>query len=666
MPKTAVAGGRFPINYAVKLPEFDTAGAVAYAAHDAEDSAHHVYALIGHSGVPLRHNVFEAQRLNNISRIVSAEASEILPRFDGDGAGLVLIMHRPEGGVIEWDPDDTSMRIAETKVRKVLLPQILDGLESLADLDLTHRRINPRNIFYDDKDKTSIILGECVSEAPGASQPVMFEPIGRSMASPNGRGDGLPPDDVYALGVTIYCLLRGGRPAKKLTDAEFNQSRFLAGTWAALGADNGIPTGLVSLLRGMLNDDPEARWTAQEARLWLDGTAPRPRSGRKVGQVPSTLIEYAGHKVPTSKALAFLLAEKSANGARRIREKDFVSWVTNGLRDAPDRKKLQKIVDRYKAAGKNRSATDIFLLARVCRLLDPEGPIQLGQLAFFVDGLGPLLAAAFKNDKKGDLNDIEVGVGGGLLIDAVEQNDATVSRRLRLDAIKVQEYVNQNTLGLGLERALYDLCPSLPCQSPVVERYFATDLLELATALESAAGKGQLPSRLIDRHMAAFLGKQSGALEPQLEALRKAGDIPSSIALGTLDVLEAVQRRYAPIPMPALTIWMCGELSRVIDLLRSKKRRDLMTEKLSSVVSSGSLTEVSRTMDFPSTLKRDENEYQDTVIEFANNEILLRKLRQKVSMHDQLARAAGYGGVAAIGMIVWALVVVFFAFGGRE
>jgi hypothetical protein len=48
------------------------------------------------------------------------------------------------------------------------------------------------------------MLGECVSETSGVSQPAIFEPIERAMALPTGRGEGTPPDDMFALGVTAH------------------------------------------------------------------------------------------------------------------------------------------------------------------------------------------------------------------------------------------------------------------------------------------------------------------------------------------------------------------------------------------------------------------------------------------------------------------------------
>lgn len=662
--ENAIVEDRYHVIYSAPLPEHDTAGAVAYGAQDTEDAAHSVYALACHPSIPLRHHMLEAHKFQNYAHMACVEASGVLPRNGGGGLGLVLIVRRPKGGLIEWDPEDTTKRISDTVARKVFIPQLLDGLDSLFSRDQTHRRINPRNIFYDDSDKTVIALGECVSEPPGASQPAMFEPLERAIASPNGRGEGGPPDDIYALGVTLYCLLRGGNPLKDLSDAEAIRSRLSKGTWGALGEDTGIPRGIVSLLKGMLNDDPEARWTLREIQLWLEGTAPRARAGRRAVPAPSIPIEYGGQQVPNSRALAYLLAEQPARGARRILEKDFVKWVTNNLRDAPDEKLLQQVVDQANKVGKNQSAAGMFVLARVCRLLDPEGPVRFGSLAFFLDGLGPMLAAAFKNNKKDDLQFLEAGIGGGLLLDAVDQGTAVNTRRLRLLAIQMQDNVIQNTKGMGLERCLYDLCPSLPCQNPVVEPYYATNLVDFGAALEAIAAKGVLTSDVFDRHVVAFIGSQSSALEPQIELLRAAGKIPSATALATLDLLEILQRRFAPTPMPALTSWMCRELDCVMDLIRSKKRRGLMAEKMSSVISGASLTEVARTMDFPSALKRDENEYKDVAIEFANNEIQLRKIRQGVSRLDRMAQVTGFGGVAAIGTLVWALVVVFFVFGG--
>lgn len=663
--ETLVAN-RYRVDFLRPYPEYDTLGGTAYVANDREDSNHAVYALVCHPGVPQRHGMLEAQNAQTYSHMLCVEASGLLPRRDGQGVGRVLIFPRPEGGRIEWDPEDTSKRLSDDDARKIVVPQLLDALDSLVSRDQTHRRVNPYNIFFEDKQKSLIVLGECVSEPAGASQPAMFEPVERAMASVHGRGEGTPADDMYAFGVTLYCLLRGGDPFNGKSAGEVNRARLFEGTWVALGGGTGIPPGYISLLHGLLSDDPEARWSLREVQLWIDGTAPRARSARRTARVPNNPIEYLGNKVPNSRSLAFLLSDRPGQGTRRIREKDFVKWVCNGLRDAPEEKVLSEVIALAKAPGKNRASGDLFLLARICQLLDPEGPLRLGQLAFFVDGLGPVLAAAFKADKSGDIQTLEAGFGGGLLLDAAEHGNFTNVRRQRLDAIRYQENVMQKALGYGLQRCLYEACPSLACQSPAIERYHTTTVVDFAADMETEAGKGRLGFPLIDAHIAAFLGSRTGALEVQLGTLRAAGDMPTSVALATLDLMEAVQRLFWTRPMPALAALMCRELDRVIELVHSKKRRALMLDKINTVRDSGSLTEVARTMDFPAVLKRDREEYQDTIVNYANNEIEIRKLRSGAAHRVRMAQATGYGGVAAIGALLLTLVVSYLAFGGGQ
>ncbi len=518
--------------------------------------------------------------------------------------------------------------------------------------------------MFEDQQKSLVTLGECVSEPAGSSQPIMFEPIERAMASVLGRGEGTAADDIYALGVTLYCLLRGGDPFKGKSPSEINRARLLEGTWNALGADAGIPTGYVSLLRGLLVDDPEVRWTLREIQLWVEGTAPRPRSGQRSVRAPSNPIEYLGDKVPNSRTLAFLLAERPGQGTRRIREKDFVKWVCNGLRDAPKEAKLEEAIASASTPGKDRAASDLFLLARVSQLLDPDGPLRLGGQAFFIDGIGPILASAFKADKSGELQTIKTGFGGGLLLDAAAHGTDADVRRTKLEAIRYQENVMQGTLGYGLERCLYDACPSLPCQSPVLEHCHTTSIIDLAADLENEAAMGRLVFPIIDEHIAAFVASQTGGLDAPLHNLRAAGSVSTALVLATLDLLEAVQRLFWTRPLPALTGLMCRELERLIDLIHSKKRQALMADKLDSVRDSSNLTEVVRTMDLPAVLKRDEDEYQLTIVEYANNEIEIRKLKRNEALRSRMAQATGYGTVAAVGAVLLAFVVGFFILNG--
>jgi eukaryotic-like serine/threonine-protein kinase len=655
----AIIDDRFKLDLAARCPQFDTLGGEAFAAQDLDDPGNPVYAFICRPGVPLRLKTIESLRGQAVPHLAGVLTLGLIPTTD-DGERQALVVSRPLGGALTWSADKPSARFSETDARNVFLPQMLDILDALFGRGQTHRRIHPSNIFYQDAEKGQLVLGECVSEPPGVSQPAVFESLERAMAMPVGRGDGTPADDLYALGVTLYYLLRGGDPLKGVADQKIMRSRLSKGTWTTLGGASGIPVGFASALQGLLADDLRVRWNLKELQSWLAGTAPKARA-TSATITSSSPLKYSGREIPNSRALAYALGANPAQGLRKIKEKNFARWVS-GLRDAPATEKLEALTVNISAGG--RAVRDMFLLARVCLLLDPSGPLRLGPMAFFPDGLGPVVAGAYKKNNSAEVQILTEGMGSGLVAEATVGDDRPTSKRVQLEAVRIQEIVARDAPGQGLERALYELCPGFPCQSPLVKKRSAMSLDSLMNALELAAANPIRATELLDRHLTGFIARQSTGLQFLVDRLRSTGDSHSAVVLATLDVLEAVQRQHTPAPLPILSGMICKELEIVVGRIHGKKRREIMIKQLTTLSKSGDLGHISRTLDLRTVLKRDEAEYQNVVVEFANNEILRSKLGQNLLNRHQRAETSGHAGVAAIGAILLALVVGYFVIGG--
>src|SRR3546814_20918129 len=84
-------------------------------------------------------------------------------------------------------------------VRSPLMPVF----KELGGRNLTHRAIRASNLFFSDSARESVVLGECFSLPAGMAQPSIYEPVDAAMAMPEGRGQGVPADDYYSLGVLV-------------------------------------------------------------------------------------------------------------------------------------------------------------------------------------------------------------------------------------------------------------------------------------------------------------------------------------------------------------------------------------------------------------------------------------------------------------------------------
>ena len=160
----------------------------------------------------------------------------------------------------------------------------------MAGHKVTHRAVRADNIFFMDKERKTVVLGDCVTAPPGADNPPVFETIERSMASPGGRGKGNFTDDLFALAVSMVFIVQGSNPVSALSEDELVIARVVQGSYATISVGTRIPMALLEPLRGLLSDNLDERWTMEELGLWLDGQRLTPLQKR-----PSRNLKTPSH-----------------------------------------------------------------------------------------------------------------------------------------------------------------------------------------------------------------------------------------------------------------------------------------------------------------------------------------------------------------------------------
>ena len=304
---TLIVDDRYRLDLAVRHKDFDTKGAIAVGAVSLEEPDAPLYALLGHFGVPMNYAALASLRLLEPVGLATRLADEIVQLPGGEGDRLAVVVNRPLGGSIAWDAQHPARRPTEEKIRRAILPQILDVLEEMERVDLSHGAIHPENIFYQDNDHRSIVLGECFSEPAGIRMPAAFEPLERAMTDPESRGEATPASDMYALGVTLLAMLQGcdlfyGRDHRDLL-----ANKVVRGSYNALSANGPLPAGLITLLHGLLIDDPLQRWSLHEVKLWVTGTAPRARASSSRTKPTTQSVTFEGHVIHASRMLAYAM-----------------------------------------------------------------------------------------------------------------------------------------------------------------------------------------------------------------------------------------------------------------------------------------------------------------------------------------------------------------------
>jgi hypothetical protein len=479
-------------------------------------------------------------------------------------------------------------------------------LLALAGLGIPHRGIRPDNLFRPAAGGP-VTLGEAWALPPAFAQPAVVEPPPSALCLPAGRGDGTIADDLYALGVTLVALATGQWPMAGLDDGAATRAKLERGSLVAVLADQRLPGGLVTLVRGLLAEDPDHRPGPGELAGWPGAGRTRAISARPIRKAtcPLPIGPVQPRDLPS---LAAALGTHWAEGVAAVRSGAVTVWLERALGESQLAGKLREAIEE-EAAGGDPLVLDA-MLCRAIALLDPRAPMFWRGAALMPEALGAVLAQAVLAPgegalARGDLEDLidSLAIGrwgaasGGRHADPVALE--RMSRQYRLMR-------HSAATGSGVERLLYHLNPAQPCLSPLLAGRMATSLPALLRALEAAASTlpaGTLP---FDRHIAAFIAVQvEGRLDGELAAIDEARSAAEAAASVT-GIFAALQRLHGGAAMPALGRVLGDLAAPMARSWREKARRERAVAELSRVAASGDLLALHALLADPALRQRDQ------------------------------------------------------------
>jgi len=205
--------------------------------------------------------------------------------------------------------------------------------------------------------------------------------------------------------------------------------------------------------------------------------------------------------------------------------------------------------------------------------------------------------------------------------------------------------------GYGVERVLYELNQFLPCRSPVLASAYVYSLRDLLPAIDSVvAEKGSL-SKLVDRHIAAFIASRlKGSLDSQLAALEHTTGASVSSKIGMTGLLAKVQNEYQHQMTPNLTAWLVEELQPAISRYHSKSLRKRISDKMDEVAASGNLMELFHTLSNKNIVTKDERAQSRAKREYGE---AAREVKRLESEEFQVeAKRTGWRIAAGISLVI--------------
>ena len=618
---------RFVVLSAQPLPDLSTSLADAYVAEDKKEPSRRLFALVCRPGIPTRLGAMRT--LKGVSYQGIMQLVEWGP-MNWPSAGrqcMTLIYERPQGARLMKNLKDEIPKFSEHEITKRVVEPLLAVMKDMAAKGVPHRNVRPTNLFFMDERQDRIALGDCASVPAAMDQPAVFEPIESAMCNPLARGSGSELDDMYSLGATLAVLMIGRLPVAMMDEDTILRNKLEYGSYSTIVGENRLPLAIVELLRGLLCDDVNVRWTPEFLELWVQGRRMTPIQAKQEKRA-ARAFPFQGREYLTRRELAAAFAKHWDAGLAVILEGKLEIWLRRAVEDKEMAEAVVNMVRMAMTAATDKAGAEQVMMCNVLMMLDPLAPIRYRGFGAMPDGIG--VALAVQMSKQADTK---------LLVDMIrrdvpkayfevpnaERDDPLVESNFR----EIRNLMSQTGLGFGLERALYELNDSLPCQSKLVAEEYAMDVKEMMVGLNAyGASKGDAKQWPCDRHMAAFIGARARSdVDRNLASINDPDKGKALMAL--LNMLAVFQYRLGPESMPGLANWVSKLAGTLVEGYHSREKRKEFETTLPKLAKRGSVVEIFQLLDDPNAKEKDVNDFSWAQAQYLAAEEAIKRIENQ-------------------------------------
>lgn len=654
---------RYEIQPGAPIPLLNAVGGNAFTAKALREKRIEPFAVICHASILPRMDI-----CSTVGSLDNATHMRLLDWGLVDwpqdrGRRYCLVFERPGGKRLMGSLTDTLDPMPEDQLTRQIIHPLVSALKELSSRGVVHGAIRPTNLFYRDLAGGGLMLGDCVSAQPGYGQPVLLETIERGMANPAGRGTGTMADDLYSLGVTLLILALGRNPLSGLDDEAVLQAKLERGSYPALVQQHRLPLAINEVVRGLLVDDPKQRWTLNDLDLWVAGRRLSPKQPQ-ISRRAARPLEFQGSEYWHCRTLARAFARHAPAAASVIESGELDKWLRRSMGDDVRAEAVNNAIQTA-SSGKGGSQGDR-LVARVCIALDPAAPIRYRGRAMMPDGIATMLADAFMRGESPQ-------AVAEVLANQLPMFWVNVQTDFKPEFVplvqsfdQLRGFLDRSSHGLGVERVLYEMNPTMPCMSSLVAKQLPTSPAELLRALDWIAAGGERHKDPIDRQIAAFLGARHKRGDELLYTQLGSGVEPMRRVIAMLTILSDIQARTGVDGLTHLASWVVALLDPAFRRFHNRPQQQEVRKMADAAAHNGRLTELLKVVDDPDALRRDRLEFEAAQIAYREADAEMDKIRHTIADRNSIIETSGRQ-VAAIASsllstVLVAGIILFFAF----
>jgi serine/threonine protein kinase len=640
---------RFEIDDSVPLEAYDSPTAKAFKCVGQTAEYGELFALVCDPTIPMRSETMEALRGFPGIGLLKFIDSGVINWAKTNQRQPALIFDLPRGGKVFENMASVIQPLSDDQLIQGFLTPAVNTLRELLARGITHRNIRPTNLYYGDASGRLIMLGECMSAPPGYNQPLHFESLECAMADETGRGGGTISDDLFALGVTLLCLLIGRNPVASVSDPQqYIFDRINLGSYANIVGVHRIQMNMTELLRGLLTDVTTERWSVHDVQLWLSGRRLTPKQ-IKLPPKAARPLTIGGMNHENVRSAAHGLGRNWGRGGDVARGQDFDNWIRRSLNDDTVMENVNRIAGSAQAIQASPKADDARLITRICMALDPAAPIRHQGFTIHIDGVGPTLAMGFtRQDVRENITAL---INGRFLPQWMALQTRTKAEIFQIYSTleKLPELLSNPGPGFGIERCLYELNPYTHCMSQMIDHLYITRPEELVPALEAVAHGNELSPIPMDRHVAAFLAARSDEIDDRiLRPLSVLDERPAGDALKVLRILTRVQSVYHNGAAPGLCAWFQALTTPAINSFHNIKMRQQVESAVTRAAQTGFLVELLKIFDDAKASQLDEQGFLHARHEYAQCSVQIAQMNLGLQNKENLAAELGEQVAAVI------------------